>query len=56
MSLPAYQELMRQIHVDIYVGLKNNVDPKECKKALQELAAEISKSVDWASWEPKRKS
>lgn len=56
MQLPAYQELMRQIHVDIYVGLKNRAPASECKKALQELANEISESVDWASWEPKRKS
>lgn len=47
MELPAYQDLMRQVHVDIYVGLKNGVPAKDCKKALLQLANVIKNSVKW---------
>jgi len=44
MELPAYQELMRQVHTDIYVGCKNGFN-KDCEEALNELAGVIKRSV-----------
>lgn len=46
MELPAYQELMRQVHTDIYVGCKNGFN-KDCEEALNDLADVIKRSVHW---------
>ena len=57
MKLPAYQELMRQVHRDIYIGLKNGIDPEIPRRALNQFADTIKKSVNWGSVsvEPKKK-
>ena len=41
-----FQNFMRQVHTDIYVGLKNGVSADDIEEALTELADHIAYSVD----------
>ncbi len=40
-----FQNFLRQVHTDIYVGLKNGVSPVEIHAALEELGQQIVDSV-----------
>jgi hypothetical protein len=51
-----YKDLMRQVHVDIHIGLKYGVNPEEMKQALSELAEEIKNSVVWEPLKPVEKA
>jgi hypothetical protein len=46
---PEYQNLMRQIHTDIYVGVKNGASSQEIQLTLKALADIIANSVKWGS-------
>jgi hypothetical protein len=47
-QLPAYQELLRQVHLDMHVGLKNGASAEEVQEALEDLSIEIFRSVDFS--------
>jgi glycine cleavage system regulatory protein len=44
--LPEYQGLLRQIHVDAFVGLKNGASIEEIRKALKNFAEEVKKDLE----------
>lgn len=51
---PRLNDFMRQVHVDIYVGLKNGLPVRIAKKALHELCKDLEESVEWIPIEVKR--
>jgi hypothetical protein len=52
---PDYQNFIRQVHLDIYVGVKNGANYIEAKAALVELGQEIANSVDFNPQIPSKK-
>lgn len=50
-----FQNFLRQVHVDAYVGLKNGVKPVEIEEALLELGRVIVDSIELQPQTPKPK-